>query len=225
MQRALYPCGVGAGVGTALIAAGPVGLAVGGTMSALGTPLCLSYLKTIKDEADTVADPPKPRYRTPVKIQPVRAPAVKLPACPASQGAGSPGAVCARLGPAAQKLLRATRATEAAATAVDTTISRETAALAANDRAATALQDRNLATLERGFAARRRAEATAAKGVAQILRGAGLNVTLDPAAAATALSTLQTRLAAARLSTAKLTIALGAPPQVTAFDLLTSLGG
>jgi hypothetical protein len=225
LQRALYPCGVGAGVGTALIAAGPVGLAVGGTMSALGTPLCLSYLKTIKDEADTVADPPKPGYRTAAKIKPVRAPAAKLPACPAAQGPGSPGAVCAQLQPAGQALLRATRATEAAATAIDTTISRETAALKAGDRKATALQDRTLTTLGRSFAARRRAEIAAAKRVAQILRGAGLNVTLDPTTAAAALTTLQNRLIAARLPAAKLTTALSAAPQVTAFDLLTSLDG
>lgn len=225
MQRALYPCGVGAGVGTALIAAGPVGLAVGGTMSALGTPLCLSYLKAIKAEADTVADPPQPGYRTAVKIHAVHAPAAKLPACPATQGAGSPGAVCAQLQPAGQTLLRATRATEAAATAIDTTISRETAALKAGDRKATALQDRTLTTLGRSFAARRRAEAAAAKRVAQILRNAGLNVTLDPATAASALDTLQKRLVAARLPATKLTTALGAAPQVTAFDLLTSLDG
>ncbi len=224
MQRALYPCGVGAGIGTALVAAGPVGLAVGGTMSAFGTPLCLAYLKAIKDEADTVADPPKPRYRTAAKIQPVRARAVKLPACPASEGAGSPGAVCRELQPAAQRLLRATRETESAATALDTTISRETAALAAKDTSATALQERTLTMLGRSFAARRRAEATAARRVAQILRGAGLNVTFDPAAAATALSTLQKRLVAAGLPGAKLTTALGAPPQVIAFDLLTALG-
>jgi hypothetical protein len=225
LQRALYPCGVGAGVGTALIAAGPVGLAIGGTMSAVGTPLCLAYLKTIKDEADTVADPPKPGYRTAAKIQAVRAPAAKLPACPASQGAGSPGAVCAQLQPAGQTLLRATRATQAAATAIDTTISRQTAALKAGDRKATALQDRTLTTLGRSFAARRRAEDAAAKSVAQILRGAGLNVTLDPTTAAAALNTLQSRLIAARLPAAKLTTALGAAPQVTAFDLLTSLDG
>jgi hypothetical protein len=225
MQRALYPCGVGAGVGSALIAAGPVGFVVGGTMSALGTPLCLAYLKTIKAEVDTVADPPKPGYRTAAKIKPVHAPAAKLPACPAAQGAGSPGAVCARLQPAGQTLLRATRATEAAATAIDTTISRQTAALEAHDRKATALQDRTLTTLGRSFAARRRAEAAAAKTVAQILRGAGLNVTLDPTTAAAALSTLQQRLIAARLPAAKLTTALGAAPQVTALDLLTALDG
>jgi hypothetical protein len=225
MQRALYPCGVGAGIGTALTAAGPVGLAVGGTMSALGTPLCLSYLKTIKAEADTVADPPKPAYRTAARIRPVAAPAVKLPACPAAQGAGSPGAVCAELQPAGQALLRATRATEAAATALDTTISRETAAVRAGDGRATALQDRTLTTLGRSFAARRRAEAAAAQRVAQILGGAGLNVPLDPAAAAAALTALQNRLVAAGLPAAKLTTALGAAPQVTALDLLTSLRG
>jgi hypothetical protein len=225
MQRALYPCGVGAGVGTALIAAGPVGLAVGGTMSALGTPLCLSYLKAIKDEADTVADPPQPGYRTAAKIRKVRAPAAKLPTCPATQGAGSPGAVCAQLQPAGQTLLRATRATEAAATAIDTTISRETAALKAGDRKATALQDRTLTTLGRSFAARRRAENAAAKRVATILRAAGLNVTLDPTTAAAALDTLQQRLVGVGLPAAKLTTALGAAPQVTAFDLLTALEG
>ncbi|WP_027006478.1 hypothetical protein [Conexibacter woesei] len=223
-QRALYPCGVGAGVGTALIAAGPVGLAVGGTMSALGTPLCLSYLKAIKAEADTVADPPDPAYRTAARIRPVAAPAAKLPACPAAQGAGSPGAVCAQLQPAGQALLRATRATEAAATGLDTTISRETAAVRAGDRRATALQDRTLTTLGRSFAARRRTEAAAARRVAQILGGAGLNVTLDPSAAAAALTALQNRLVAAGLPAAKLTTALGAAPQATASDLLASLG-
>jgi hypothetical protein len=60
--------------------------------------------------------------------------------------------------------------------------------------------------------------------VAQILGGAGLDVTLDPAAAATALTALQNRLVAAGLPAAKLTTALGAAPQATASDLLTSLG-
>ncbi len=225
LQRALYPCGVGAGVGTALLAAGPVGLAVGGTMTALGTPLCLAYLKTIKDEADTVADPPVPSYRVAARIQPVRAAAVKLPACTRSRGAGSPGAVCRRLQPAVQKLLRATRGTGAAAAAIDTTIGRETAALAAHDRTATALQDRTLATLGRSFSARRRAETTAARTVARILRSAGLDVRLDAAAGAAALSTLQRRLVAAGLPAAKLRTALGGAPQVTATDLLTALDG
>jgi hypothetical protein len=43
--------------------------------------------------------------------------------------------------------------------------------------------------------------------------------------AATALNTLQKRLIAARLPATKLTTALSAAPQVTAFDLLTSLDG
>ncbi len=225
LQRALYPCGVGAGVGTALLAAGPVGLAVGGTMTALGTPLCLAYLKTIKDEADTVADPPVPRYRVAARIQPVRAAAVKLPACTRSRGAGSPGAVCRQLQPVVQKLLRATRETGAAAAAIDTTIGRETAALAAHDRTATALQDRTLATLGRSFAARRRAETTAARKVAEILRVAGLDVRLGATTGAAALSTLQRRLVGAGLPAAKLRTALGGAPQVSATDLLTALDG
>ena len=225
LQRALYPCGVGAGVGTALLAAGPVGLAVGGTMTALGTPLCLAYLKTIKDEADTVADPPVPSYRVAARIQPVRAAAVKLPACARSRGARSPGAVCRQLQPAVQKLLRATRETGAAAAAIDTTIGRETAALAAHDRTATALQDRTLAALGRSFSARRRAEKTAARKVAGILRSAGLDVRLDATAGAAALSRLQRRLVAAGLRAAKLRTALGGAPQVSATDLLTALAG
>ena len=225
VQRALYPCGVGAGVGTALIGAGPVGLAVGGTMSALGTPLCLAYLKTIYDEVNTVKDPPQPGYRRAVRIKPVSAGAVRLPACPASAGAGSPGDVCRRLATAAQKLLRTTRETAAAAAAIDTTISRGTAASRAGDRAASALQDRTLTTLGRSFAARRRAETGAARSLAQILRGAGLNVSLDDPTAGAALQTLQSRLASSGVPPAKLTAALGAAPQVTARDLLTALDG
>lgn len=225
VQRALYPCGVGAGVGTALIAAGPVGAAVGGTMSALGTPLCLAYLKTIYDEVNTVRDPPQPGYRQATRIKPVRAGAVRLPSCPPATGAGSPGDVCRRLAPAAQKLLRTTRETAAAAAAIDITISRGAAALKARDRSASALQDRTLVTLGRSFSARRRAETAAARALAQVLRGAGLNVPLDEPAAATALQTLQSRLVAARVPAAKLTAALGAAPQATARDLLTALDG
>ena len=225
LQRALYPCGVGAGVGTALIAAGPVGLAVGGTMSALGTPLCLSYLKAIKDEADTVADPPRRDFRSAAKIPPVSARPVRLPACPPSAGAGSPGDVCARLAPAAQKVLRTARETGAAAKAIDTTIARGTAALKAGDRAASALQDRTLTKLGRSFAARRRAETSAARSLAKILRAAGLNVPLDAPAAASALQKLQARLVAGGTPATKLTAALGSAPQVTAFDLLAALDG
>ncbi len=224
-QRALYPCGVGAGVGTALIAAGPVGAAVGGTMSALGTPLCIAYLKTIYDEVNTVRDPPQPGYRKATRIKPVRAGAVRLPACPAPGASGSPGDVCRRLAPAAQKLLRTTRETAAAAAAIDITISRGTAALKAHDRAASALQDRTLTTLGRSFSARRRAEKAAARNVAQILRAAGLSVSLDGPAAATALQRLRSRLIAGRVPAAKLTAALGGAPQVTARDLLTALDG
>jgi hypothetical protein len=223
MQRALYPCGVGSGVGTALIAAGPVGIVVGGTMTALGTPLCLAYLKTIRDEADTVADPPVPRYRTAARIQPVRGGALKLPDCPTAHGADSPGAVCRRLAPAARKLLATTRATGAAAAALDITIGRETAALAAHDSRAIALQERTLASLGRSFAARRRAERTAARHIAGILRASGLNVTLDATAAEAALRRLRSRLAAAGLPAAKLQTALGGPPQATASDLLSAL--
>jgi hypothetical protein len=223
LLQALYPCGVGAGVGTALIATGPVGAAVGGTMTALGTPLCLAYLKTIRDEADTVADPPVPRYRTAARIGPVRGRALRLPACPVAHGAGSPGAVCRRLAPAARKLLAMTRATGAAAAALDVTISRETAALAAHDDRAIALQDRTLATLGHSFAARRHAERAAAHRVASILRASGLNVTLAATAAATALTKLQSRLVAAGLPAAKLRTALGGPPQATASDLLSAL--
>jgi hypothetical protein len=223
MLRALYPCGVGTGVGTALIAAGPVGVAIGGTMTALGTPLCLAYLKTIRDEADTVADPPVPRYRRAARIQSVRGGALRLPACPAARGAGTPGAVCRKLAPAARKLLATTRATGAAAAALDITIGRETAALAAHDSRAIALQDRTLASLGRSFAARRRAERTAARRVAGILRGSGLNVTLDATAAAAALTKLQSRLVAAGLPAAKLQTALGEPPQATASDLISAL--
>jgi len=224
-QRALYPCGVGAAVGTALIAAGPVGAAIGGTISAIGTPLCLVYLKAIYDEANTVKDPPQPGFRKATRIKPVRAGAVRLPACPAASGAGSPGDVCRRLAPAAQKLLRTTRETAAAAAAIDITISRGTAALKAGDRAASALQDRTLTALGRSFSARRRAETAAARSLAQILRGAGLNVPLAAPADAAALQTLQSRLAAGGVPVAKLTAALGAAPQVTAGDFLTALDG
>ncbi len=212
-------------VATALIAAPPIGTVIGGGMSALLTPLCLSYVKTIRDEADTVRDPPRADFRTAAKIKPVRARPVRLPACAASTGAGSAGDVCRRFSSAAQKVLRTARETGAAATAIDTTIARGTAALKAKDRAASALQDRTLTTLGRSFAARRRAETAAARSLAQIIRAAGLNVPLDAPAAATALSKLQAKLVAGGTPAAKLTKALGSAPQVTAFDLLTALDG
>ncbi len=223
-QRALYPCGVGAGVGTALIAAGPVGLAVGGTMSALGTPLCLAYLQTLKQEADTVADPPKPSYRSAARIAPVRAAPLKLPACPAASGAGSPGAVCRAIGPSARTLLMRVRETGAAARAIDTTISRETAALRAGNKQGIALQDRTLSSLAPKFAARRRAESKAARALAAVLRSAGLNVSLDATSGPAALAALQARLAARGLTAGKITTVLSGPPSVTAGDLVTAFG-
>lgn len=223
-QRALYPCGVGAGAGTALIAAGPVGLAVGGTMSALGTPLCLAYLQTLKQEADTVADPPKTSYRSVARIAPVRAAPLKLPACPAAAGAGSPGAVCRAIGPRARTLLTRARETGAAARAIDTTISRETAALRAGSKKGIALQERTLSSLAPKFAARRRAESKAGKALAAVLRSAGLNVSLDATSGPAALAALQARLAARGLAAGKITTVLSGPPSVTAGDLVTAFG-
>ncbi|HEX5145474.1 MAG TPA: hypothetical protein VFV85_00520, partial [Conexibacter sp.] len=164
-------------------------------------------------------------YRRVASIQPVRGGALRLPRCPAAHGAGSPGAVCRRLAPAARKLLAETRATGAAAAAIDVTIGRETAALKAHDRRAVALQDRTLARLHRSFAARTRAERKAARRLAGVLRGARLDVTPDAATSGAALGRLQTRLVGAGLPAAKLRTALGGPPQATAPDLLSALDG
>ncbi|MEA2146514.1 MAG: hypothetical protein QOG59_2101 [Solirubrobacteraceae bacterium] len=176
LPAALYPC-VSLAAGITLLAPTPLGLAVGGTLVAVGGKLCTDYLQTIAAEINTVKDPPRSDFNLLASGSPP----------PAATASGSP----------ASRLLAAANATRSAAAAIATTLARETGARRARNTTAAARQDRHLRALTVIFRRRRRAEVAAGRVLAaQILRTGSaprLSAAQTRAAQATLLRRLSTR--------------------------------
>ena len=202
LPAALYPC-VSLAAGTTLLAPTPLGLAVGGTLVAVGGKLCTDYLQTVVAEINTVKDPPRSDFNL--------------------LASGSAPLAAIASGSPASRLLAAAGATRSAAAAIATTLARETGARRAGKTAAAARQDRHLKALTVIFRRRWRAEVAAGRVLAaQILR-TGSAPRLSAAQARAAQSTLLRRLSARGLTTANTRFArhlLRAGP----LDVLSTLG-
>jgi hypothetical protein len=178
LPAAIYPC-VTLAAGTTLLAPTPLGLAVGGALTAIGGKLCIDYYRTILAEIDTVKDPPESDF----EVLASAAPAV---------AAATP----------ARRLLAAAGATRSAAVAIATTLARETGARRAHNLAAAARQDRHLEKLSVLFRRRRVAEMAAGRALAAQLRASGSNPRLGAAQVRAAQSTLLAQLTARGLTPA-----------------------
>jgi hypothetical protein len=177
--QALYPCGVGVGVGLTLLAGGPAGVAAGLVLAGTGSPLCLAQVKTITDEHATYRDPPRNDYFVVARVAALHGFASRSASC--SQFSASTKAFCLKAAAAAANLLAAVRQTGALAGAIQTTVSRDTAAANAHNQAAVNLQEQALTSLSSRFAAARRAQASAGAGLQAALGSGGVSVRISVA--------------------------------------------
>ncbi len=196
-----------------------IGTGSGATFAIAGTlttealaPFCSATITRLVKDYRTYRDPPHPdihRVAVP-RVTRVRA----LSACPGGRGAA--GRLCRRLRTAGAALDTAAAAVAADASATEATVGRESAAIAARDTQAIALQDRHLALL----AARRRSDgrvlSAAGRALASALRGAGVGLHLTRAQSASAVAKLQRRLRSQGIAPADLASVPGAPAALRA---------
>jgi hypothetical protein len=201
LPAALYPC-LSLAAGATLLAPTPLGLAIGGTLVAVGGKLCSDYYGTILAEVDTVKDPPRSDFN-------LLAPA----GASASAAAASPAA----------RLLGAADATAAAARAISTTIAREVGARHVHASTAAGRQDRHLKALGIVFRRRRADELAAGRTLASRIRQSGSAPRLSGAQVSAAQSTFLGRLSARGLSSAKTSFA-GRLLRPGPLDVLATLG-
>jgi hypothetical protein len=175
VEQALYPCSVGL-AGGALLGAGPAAAPAGLVLLATGKPLCDALFKTIIDEDRTVKDPPRNDY-----FEVARVAAVRPRAASCSRFSGSTGTFCRELAAAAANVVSAFDRTEAIAAAIETTVSRDTAAARARNQAAVTLQEQALAKLGPQFGAALKSESTASGALQSVLRSRGLSLRVSVA--------------------------------------------
>jgi hypothetical protein len=174
-----------------------VGTASGGLLAGAGTvvaevlaPFCTATVTRLVKDYRAYRDPPYPDIRR--LARPARPGASPVAAC--ARGRGAAATLCRRLRPAGARLVDAARAVAADATAIETTVGRESAAIAARDAAAVALQDGNLRTLGARRVADGRALTKAGAGFARALRSAGVGLRLTRAQSSGLVAKLRARL-------------------------------
>ena len=211
------------GAGVLVIGSGPIiggGLAIAGALTApIVAPLCTAAIERIVADYRIYKDPPLPGIHLAARPAAVRAPA--LPSC--SRYRGLRLRFCSGLRADNARLVKAARHTTAVAKALETTVGRATAAKAAGDRSAIALQAATAKLLTSQFRAALRAQTSAGKRVATRLQGAGLKMQLTAEQSAKGIQAVLTRLAPKAIGTAELTPVAASALQPGAVDLLARL--
>jgi hypothetical protein len=160
----------GAGLaGTGILVGGLGGLTftvAGGLVTAAMNPLCGPAVARAVVDYHTFKDPPL--YSIDVLARPASVHVPKLPACRRVVR------FCDDLRQSLGALDKAALDAEADAAAIEQTVSREHAAVLAGNQAAANAQDRDLRSLEPALSAAQRAETSAGRSVAKVLRGAHL---------------------------------------------------
>jgi hypothetical protein len=167
------------GAGVLVLGAGPTigaSLAVTGSLTASATlPFCNAVLIRMGKDLKTFRDPPLRSVH--VLAVPRGAHAAALPSCARRHGVVK--RYCARLRNAYTRLDLAAARLAADATAIEETISRETAAVNAGSQGAANEQDAHLGALFATEQADRGGEARAGKAVAAALRSGGVRLRLS----------------------------------------------
>ena len=211
------------GAGVLVIGSGPIiggGLAIAGALTApIVAPLCTSAIERIVADYRIYKDPPLPGIHLAARPAAVRAPA--LPSCARYRGAA--GRFCAGLRADNARLVKAARHTTAVAKALETTVGRATAAKAAGDRSAIALQAATAKLLTSQFRGALRAQTSAGRRVAARLRGANLKWQLTAGQSAKGIQAVLTRLAPQAIGTAELSPVAASALQPGPVDLLARL--
>jgi hypothetical protein len=193
-------------LGTGILLAGSPGgvgvtLAVtGGLVAPALAPLCTPVISRIVVDYKNYEDPPLDSIDVIARPAAVKPP--RLPACHRDVR------YCTALRTALGSLDTATLDASADAKALEQTVSREHAAALEGNQAAVDAQDRDLGRLEPAFARSQRAEASAERAVAGVLRGAHIEFRLTKAQSRELLGRVRRAIAHA-----------GVPPsQITAVD-------
>ena len=170
----------GAGLaGTGVLVGGLAGTTftvAGGLIAASMNPLCGPAVARVVVDYKTFKDPPL--HSIDVLARPASVHVPRLPACRRDVR------FCHALRKSLGALDKAALGAEADAAAIEQTVSREHAAVLVGNQAAANAQDRDLRSLEPALSAAQRAETSAGRSVAKVLRGAHLAFRLSRAQSA-----------------------------------------
>ena len=182
-------------------------MVTGGLTGPVAALLCTPEIERVVADYRIYKDPPLPGIHLAARPVAVRAPT--LPSC--TRYRGRLRRFCAGLRADYAQLVKAARHTAAVATALETTIGRVTAAQAAGDRSAIALQTATTKRLSAQFRQALRAQATAGRRVAALLRAANVRMRLSAKQSAAAIQVILARLAPHAITTPDLVpVAAGA---------------
>jgi hypothetical protein len=166
--RGLFAYGGGASISGSVAIAGVVA-------TRLTRPFCHAALTRLGNDLRTLRDPPLPS----IEVLAIPRPARASPAPPCGRHRGRLARFCEALSSAWIKLDTAAAKVAADATAIEATISRESAALEGGNQAAAGAQDAHLGVLLTEVNADRGAEHAAGAAVAAVLRSDHLLFRLD----------------------------------------------
>ncbi len=224
VRQALYPCVVAtSGATLATFGFGTlsyVPLATGTAMLAYVGPICVSEYRSIVKETQTVEDPPLYDYTT------VAVPARARPAAvdtPCSKLSGDAHALCVTLASDLDALSGKVSGVEAINAALETTISRWSAALADHDTAAVKEQQDQAGKLETELATAEQAQTTVSARVENLLAANKVAIDVSKARDAEAITTLEADVSKAGVSARELSSLAGGALDAESFEEMTTL--
>ena len=209
-------------LGTGVLLAGsPGGVGItltvtGGLLAPALAPLCTPTISRIVVDYKNYEDPPLDSIDVIARRAAVKPP--RLPACHRDIR------YCTALRTALGSLDTAALDASADATALEQTVSREHAAALEGNQGAVNAQDRDLAQLGPAFTRAQRAEASAERAVASVLRGAHIKFRLTKAQSTKLLSRVQSAIARAGVRPSQITTIDRNAFKPAATNLLTVLG-
>jgi hypothetical protein len=211
------------GAGVLVSGAGPIiggGLVVAGGLTApIAAPLCTAAIERVVADYRTYKDPPVAGIHEAARPAAVHAPS--LPSC--RKYHGRLRTFCSGLRGDNARFVVAARHTTAVAKALETTIGRATAARAAGDSAAIALQEKTAKRLSADFRLALRAQRSAGAKVAERLRAAHSRYRLSAKQNAAAVRAVLARLAPSGITAAELHPVARAAFNPGSVDLLARL--
>jgi hypothetical protein len=194
------------GTGVLLIgSAGP--LAIAGALTVAATqPFCLATIKRLATDYQIYKDPPAREYRRLANPSPPAA--VRLPSC--KQASRALHSFCAQLSAAERSWVLAAERVASINQAVETTVARESRALAAGDQAAVDLQDGHIPGLEQQEQKALSAQASAGKSIARLLQAHRIGYRMTKSQSSQIIHAVERELARRGISAAQLKAVLGA---------------
>jgi hypothetical protein len=209
--------------GVLVSGAGPIiggGLVVAGGLTApIAAPLCTAAIERVVADYRTYKDPPVAGIHD--AARPAAVHAASLPSC--RRYHGRLRTFCSGLRGDDSRFVVAVRHTTAVARALETTIGRATAARAAGDSAALALQEKTAKRLSVHFRSALRAQRSAGAKVAERLRAAHIRYRLSAQQHTAAVRAVLARLAPSSITAAELQPVAGGAFTPGRVDLLALL--